>query len=86
MPSFTDISPILLPEIPLRCLYVWSGYVEEDEWRIGDLLTHIATSFNKTLGEAYTDQGTGWAVTLCHSVIEIEFLFSTKQKTSTAMT
>ena len=51
VPSFTDISPILLPEIPIKSLYIWSGYVEEDDWRICDLLTHISLHFNKTLGE-----------------------------------
>jgi len=51
VPAYTDIAHILTPQIPVRGLYIWSGYVEEDDWRVGYTLNHIANHFSKTIGQ-----------------------------------
>lgn len=53
VPSYTEIAPILVPEIPLRGLYIWSGYEEEEDWRVGDTLNYVSKYFSKSLGEKY---------------------------------
>ena len=49
--SFLEISSVLVPDLPLLSLHITSNYEEEDDWRVSDTLTHLATHFSKSLRE-----------------------------------
>lgn len=47
----SDIVPVLVKEIPLKDLHVWTGYDDELEWRLATTIDHIATSYSTTLSK-----------------------------------
>ncbi|CAG2225252.1 F-box only protein 39-like [Mytilus galloprovincialis] len=45
----TDIIPVLVKEIPLKDLHIWTGYDDDVEWRLAITIDHIANSYANTL-------------------------------------
>ncbi|OWF44918.1 F-box only protein 39-like [Mizuhopecten yessoensis] len=48
----TEIIPILVPEIPVQDVHIWTGYEDDVDWNLSHTITHIANSYAATLGAA----------------------------------
>ncbi|KAK6192057.1 hypothetical protein SNE40_003602 [Patella caerulea] len=45
----TEILPILVPDIPLRDIHLWTGYDDDAEWNLHATLMHIGNNFKHCL-------------------------------------
>ncbi|XP_033749084.1 F-box only protein 39-like [Pecten maximus] len=45
----TEVIPILVPEIPVQDVHIWTGYEDDADWNLSDIIVHIADSFATTL-------------------------------------
>ena len=50
--SFSAITRIATPEVPLKVIQIWTGlYSGDPEWHIGETLKYLADKFGRMLGE-----------------------------------
>ncbi|ESP01509.1 hypothetical protein LOTGIDRAFT_139698 [Lottia gigantea] len=47
--SASETVPILVPDIPLKDIHIWTGYDDDSEWNLHRTLMHIGNNFKQTL-------------------------------------
>lgn len=47
----SDIIPVLVNEIPVSEIHLWTGFDEDEEWRLSAIIEHISKCYCKTLGK-----------------------------------
>lgn len=47
----TVTMPILVKEMPVKELHLWTGYDDDSDWRLSDTISHITDMYAGTLGE-----------------------------------
>lgn len=49
--SYTEIAPILAKEISVKDIHIWSGYDDDQNWRLAETVNHITESYTNVLGK-----------------------------------
>ena len=49
--SYQEIAPLLLKEIPVKDIHIWSGYDDDQNWRLCDTVDHITEAYMNLIGE-----------------------------------
>lgn len=51
--SYTEIAPILLKEIPVKDIHIWSGYDDDQNWRLAEVIDHITEAYQSFIGISF---------------------------------
>lgn len=57
----SEVIPILVPEMPLQDMHMWSGYDDDTDWNLSETINYLGVHHKKTLRKSVKTSEIDWA-------------------------